>query len=113
MIDTVRLKAFIAQKGWTQKKLSRVVGVRENTISDIVNGKSQPKADTITMIAIALEVDVKDLYVIPEAEIYASMAFDNLLVLFEEIKNDTEVPTDVKVKVMADAIYKTIGPLRR
>lgn len=61
MIDTLKVKILMVRKSWNQKKLSKKAGVRESTLSNIMNGKSRGRPETWLKLADALEVDVKEI----------------------------------------------------
>lgn len=45
-----RLKSFLAQPGWTQRRLAEAVGVREATVSGWANG-TRPRPEQMDKIA--------------------------------------------------------------
>lgn len=55
------IKVVLAQKQVTSKKLAEMVGVTENTISRICRNESQPRLLLLKKIALALDVNIKDL----------------------------------------------------
>jgi DNA-binding Xre family transcriptional regulator len=55
------IKVVLAQKQVTSKKLAQMVGVTENTISRICRNESQPRLLLLKKIALALDVNIKDL----------------------------------------------------
>jgi putative transcriptional regulator len=56
-----RLKIVLAERNVSQKELSKMVDVDPNTITRICNNKSQPSMQLLFKIAIALEIDVREL----------------------------------------------------
>lgn len=57
----VNLSSLMQKKNMTQAKLSTLSGVTQTTISFILNGKTNPRVDTINLLAEALDVTHKDL----------------------------------------------------
>lgn len=55
------IKVVLAQKQVTSKKLAQMVGVTENTMSRICRNESQPRLLLLRKIALALDVNIKDL----------------------------------------------------
>lgn len=62
-MNILRLKEIMAEQGVTGKELAEKIGVTPASISNIVQGNSFPKPETLIAIASALDVDVKDLFV--------------------------------------------------
>lgn len=52
----MKIKALLAQKGWTQATLAYRSGVKEQTITRLMKHKKQPYDDTLEKIASALDV---------------------------------------------------------
>jgi phage repressor protein C with HTH and peptisase S24 domain len=51
-----RLGILLGEKGWSQKKLSEITGLRTSKISEYVRGNVMPNAESAILIAEALEV---------------------------------------------------------
>lgn len=49
-----RLKAYITDKGLKQRTIAKKAGIGEQTLSDILNGRRQLKADVFIDICAAL-----------------------------------------------------------
>ncbi len=62
-MNILRLKEVLTEKGMTGKDLADKIGVTPASVSNIVQGNSFPKPETLIAIASALNVDVKDLFV--------------------------------------------------
>lgn len=58
-----RLKVVLAEKEMTYKELAELVGKTPNTISRICNNDSQPTLKLLREIALALDVDIRELLV--------------------------------------------------
>lgn len=58
-----RLKVVLAEKEISQKQLAEMVGKAPNTITRICNNDSQPTLKLLREIAIALDVDIRELLV--------------------------------------------------
>lgn len=56
-----RLKVVLVERNVSQKELAEIVDVDANTITRICNNKSQPSMQLLFNIAIALDVDVREL----------------------------------------------------
>lgn len=62
-MEILRLKDILKEKGITGKELSVKVGVTENALSMIINGKRQPRFELLIDISKELNVDVRELFV--------------------------------------------------
>lgn len=58
-----RLKAVLAERQITNKKLSEKMNLSTTTVSRWCTNKAQPSLDTLVEIAKILRVDVKDLLI--------------------------------------------------
>jgi len=58
-----RLKAVLAEKDITQKDLASMVKKAPNTITRICNNESQPTLKLLREIALALDIDIRELLV--------------------------------------------------
>jgi transcriptional regulator with XRE-family HTH domain len=58
-----RLKVVLAEKEISQKQLAEMVGKAPNTITRICNNDSQPTLKLLREIALALDVDIRNLLV--------------------------------------------------
>ena len=58
-----RLKVILAEKDMSQKSLAELVGKAPNTITRICNNESQPTLKFLREIALALDVDIRELLV--------------------------------------------------
>lgn len=56
-----RLKVVLAEKNKTNRWLAEAIGKNEATISRWCSNKAQPSIDVFRQIAVALNVDIKDL----------------------------------------------------
>lgn len=56
-----RLRVVLAEKNKTNRWLAEAIGKNEATISRWCSNRSQPSIDVFRQIAIALDVDIKDL----------------------------------------------------
>ena len=63
-MDTIlRLRDLLKQKKITGKSLAEKVGVSDNTISFILTGKTHPRPELLLKIAVALDVDLRTLFI--------------------------------------------------
>jgi putative transcriptional regulator len=58
-----KLKVILAEKEISHKELAKMVGRLPNTITRICNNESQPTLKLLRDIAIALDVDIRELLV--------------------------------------------------
>ena len=58
-----RLKVILAEKDMSQKSLAELVGKAPNTITRVCNNESQPTLKFLLEIALALDVDIRELLV--------------------------------------------------
>ena len=65
---TYNLRAEIAARGISQAALSRLSGVRQATISDVLSGKIEPTFETLERIAAALEISPTRIFLDPPAK---------------------------------------------
>jgi transcriptional regulator with XRE-family HTH domain len=56
-----RLRVVLAEKNKTNRWLAEAIGKNEATISRWCSNKAQPSIDVFRQIAVALNVDIKDL----------------------------------------------------
>jgi transcriptional regulator with XRE-family HTH domain len=57
-----RIKELRAQKGLTQERLAELIGVGERNLSKIECGNNFVKAETVTKLLAALDVEPKELF---------------------------------------------------
>jgi len=62
MVNILRLKEVLKEKGVTGKELADMIGVTPASVSNIIQGNSFPKPETLLNIATALNVDIRDLF---------------------------------------------------
>lgn len=62
MIDPQKFRSLRESKGMTTRMLAREAGVSTETVYAIEHGKRQPTVTTLTKIARALGVEVKDFF---------------------------------------------------
>lgn len=58
-----RIKAVLADQDVQQKELAKKIKVSPNTITRICNNESQPTLKRLREIALALDVDIRELLV--------------------------------------------------
>jgi len=101
------IREYRKQKGWTQKRLSQESGINESSIKQYELGTRNPKPDTLTKIAQALEVDMVDLIPQQEAEVILKPV-DETPVNESFYINDTLVTKIVTQQLDVDALTKDI-----
>lgn len=62
-MEILRLKEILAEKKMTGKQLASLIDVTPASISNIVQGNSFPKPETLLKIAEALDMDIRDLFI--------------------------------------------------
>ena len=62
-----RVKGFRRLKGWSQEQLGERAGLSYKFIGEIERGAGNPTIDTLHAIAVALDVDITDLFGPPNA----------------------------------------------
>jgi putative transcriptional regulator len=63
IIEINRIRVVLAEKNMSQKELAGLVGNTPQSITRICSNKSQPTLRMLRKIALALDVDIKDLLV--------------------------------------------------
>jgi transcriptional regulator with XRE-family HTH domain len=58
-----RLKVVLAEKEISQKDFARKLAFNPNTISRICNNEQQPTLNTLRKMALALDVDIRELLI--------------------------------------------------
>lgn len=93
------LKKIMREKNITQSDLSRMSGIHLNTISRIMTGKQSPKYKSLEQIALALEMNVAELFGI------GSWDFDKdeLNVIIYLIEKEIECVKDIE----SSSFFKT------
>lgn len=64
MYIEMKLKQIRKEKNISLAELSRKSGVSKTQINDIENNKKKPTLQSIILLAKALDVEIKDLYVV-------------------------------------------------
>lgn len=62
-MNILRLKDILSEKGIAGKELAEKIGVTPTSISNITQGNTFPKPETLIKIAEALDVDIRDLFI--------------------------------------------------
>ena len=57
-----RIKEIMQEKGVTSANLSAMIGIHKVSVSNIINGKINPSAETLEKIAEALGVEMWELF---------------------------------------------------
>ena len=57
LVVVITLKETLSDRGITQSELSKLAGLRPNTVSSLLNGSTRIEFETIEKIAKALETD--------------------------------------------------------
>ena len=62
-MNILRIKEVLQENNLTGKELAERINVTQASVSNIVNGNSFPKPETLLKIAEALDVDVRELFI--------------------------------------------------
>ena len=62
-MEILRLKDILTEKKMTGKELASLIDVTPASISNIVQGNSFSKPETLLKIAEALDMDIRDLFI--------------------------------------------------
>lgn len=62
-MNILRIKEVLLENNLTGKELAERINVTQASVSNIVNGNSFPKPETLLKIAEALDVDVRELFI--------------------------------------------------
>ena len=62
MIDPQKVRDLREAKSMSTRQLAREAGVSTETIYSLEHGKRQPSVTTLTKLALALRVEVKDFF---------------------------------------------------
>lgn len=55
------LKEEVKRKGLTQKDLATKLNLKQNTVSNILNGKIRPTYESVLILSNLLDIDVKQI----------------------------------------------------
>lgn len=58
----LRIKELMEEKGVTSASIATIVGIHKVSVSNIINGKINPSAETLEKFAEALEVEMWELF---------------------------------------------------
>jgi transcriptional regulator with XRE-family HTH domain len=58
-----RLKVVLAEKDISHKDLAEMIGMAPNSVTRICNNESQPSLPMLRNIALALEIDIRELLI--------------------------------------------------
>lgn len=61
-----RLSQAIKQSGMTQQAIADKVGIRQQTVSDYIKGKSLPALDTLANLCVVLDIDANEILCIKD-----------------------------------------------
>ncbi len=81
-----RIRELRKLHGISQEVLAEKVGIEQNNISRIENGVNYPSAENINQIALALNVDISELFKFRHHKSYEEI-YDELLTIIQDEKN--------------------------
>jgi transcriptional regulator with XRE-family HTH domain len=84
------IRRLLLAKGWTQGELADKAGMRPNTLSEAMNGRS-PRMDTLEQIAAAFDVPLFELFVSEEQSTLLRQASQNQRQLVQQEDLATKV----------------------
>lgn len=58
----LRLKEILKERNLSYRQAERLTGVSDSTLSDIANGKSDPRLSVLEQIAEGLQIHITDLF---------------------------------------------------
>ena len=61
-MNYLRIKELMKEKGVTSREMAKVLGISENGMSMIINGKRQPRFEILERISNHLELEVWQLF---------------------------------------------------
>lgn len=61
----ILLEQIMNKKNITIRQVSLITGVPKSTVSDIINGRTIPRLDTLEQLAAGLKVRINDLFESP------------------------------------------------
>lgn len=64
-LDIVALRMYMAERGYTQTELAHRIDLHVNTVSDMLNARSQPGLETLGKLCIEFDCTPNDLLVLP------------------------------------------------
>lgn len=67
-MNILRIKEVLIENNLTGKELAEKINVTQASVSNIVNGNSFPKPETLLKIAEVLDVDVRELFISTKSE---------------------------------------------
>ncbi len=65
-----RIKEIISEKGLTITGIAEKMGIAQPSLSNIINEKVTPSLDMLQRIADALEVDISELFINPNDNVF-------------------------------------------
>lgn len=80
----LRIKELRKLRGISQEKLAEKVGIEQNNISRIENGINYPSAETLNNIALALNVDINELFCFRHHQSYEEIYNELLSIIRNE-----------------------------
>lgn len=84
-MNLLRLKEVLKKKGLSGKELASMVGVSENSVSFIVQGKTFPKPETLSKIAEVLDVDIRELFIPTKTDIDTKTEIEKAISLLNNV----------------------------
>lgn len=90
----MRVKELLKQKGMTAKELAGKIGISEGALSQSIKDGANPNLQTLTKIALALNVPVSELFEQPKK--------DNLSITCPHCGKDIEIKVTDRKKEVQD-----------
>jgi len=86
-----RIRGLLKEKGKTSKSLSEEIGLKEPSLSRILNGKTEPRIDTLEKIAAGLGVELWELFVDPTEQVTGTLQYHGTLYRIQTKKDLEEL----------------------
>lgn len=81
-----RIQILRKNRKFTQEKFAELIGIDSINVSKIENGNNYPTAETLTSIAMALNVDIYELFIFRDGISYEDMKI-KIMNALEDKKN--------------------------
>lgn len=91
-----RIKEILQEKKMTVSVLADTIGITRANMSNIVNGKTNPKMETLKKIAEALGVKLSDLFEKKESDIIGFLRVHGYLKQVSSLEDLEQLVDDIK-----------------
>lgn len=91
-----RIKEILQEQKMTVSVLADTIGITRANMSNIVNGKTSPKMETLKKIADALKVKLSDLFEKKESDIIGFLRVHGYLKQVTSLEDLEQLVSDIK-----------------